>query len=375
MENTVLSKVVIPTKIFVLIILFSFFFTNISCSKDTPDDIEVFDDAESPNDPEDDQNSEDTGTSGTIMFDENFILDEDRKLISFILPDAEYNKFLEGDGDVKMVSQQVYEYFNDDFDFIFILSVEENQPNGLYFGKSYKVKNDIQGLGMSIYNGAAAYGSQGTLKSIIHMPRTEYIVTGPFLHEIAHYWGNHGFIPTTVGGHWGYSGTGGQLGGFDELINLGNNTYQGKLNGSNSFGTFANGGNSVPYSNLELYTMGLINANELEPIQVAENPQPTQEAGKFTADSITIKTGEALIAEHGDRVPSEQNSQKAFKAITIVISTSLLSQEKIDMVNRDLENFSRKGALDSYWGNTYNFWGATGEKASIEVQVSNNNIK
>ncbi len=375
MENTVLSKVVIPTKIFVLIILFSFFFTNISCSKDTPDDIEVFDDAESPNDPEDDQNSEDTGTSGTIMFDENFILDEDRKLISFILPDAEYNKFLEGDGDVKMVSQQVYEYFNDDFDFIFILSVEENQPNGLYFGKSYKVKNDIQGLGMSIYDGAAEYGSQGTLKSIIHMPRTEYIVTGPFLHEIAHYWGNHGFIPTTVGGHWGYSGTGGQLGGFDELINLGNNTYQGKLNGSNSFGTFANGGNSVPYSNLELYTMGLINANELEPIQVAENPQPTQEAGKFTADSITIKTGEALIAEHGDRVPSEQNSQKAFKAITIVISTSLLSQEKIDMVNRDLENFSRKGALDSYWGNTYNFWGATGEKASIEVQVSNNNIK
>ena len=166
MENTVLSKVVIPTKIFVLIILFSFFFTNISCSKDTPDDIEVFDDAESPNDPEDDQNSEDTGTSGTIMFDENFILDEDRKLISFILPDAEYNKFLEGDGDVKMVSQQVYEYFNDDFDFIFILSVEENQPNGLYFGKSYKVKNDIQGLGMSIYDGAAEYGSQGTLKSI-----------------------------------------------------------------------------------------------------------------------------------------------------------------------------------------------------------------
>ena len=375
MENTVLSKVVIPTKIFVLIILFSFFFTNISCSKDTPDDIEVFDDAESPNDPEDDQNSEDTGTSGTIMFDENFILDEDRKLISFILSDAEYNKFLEGDGDMKMVSQQVYEYFNDDFDFIFILSVEESQPDGLYYGKSYKVKNDIQGLGMSIYDGAAEYGSQGTLKSIIHMPRTEYIVTGPFLHEIAHYWGNHGFIPTTVGGHWGYSGTGGQLGGFDELINLGNNTYQGKLNGSNSFGTFANGGNSVPYSNLELYTMGLINANELEPIQVAENPQPTQEAGKFTADSITIKTGEALIAEHGDRVPSEQNSQKAFKAITIVISTSLLSQEKIDMVNRDLENFSRKGALDSYWGNTYNFWGATGEKASIEVQVSNNNIK
>ncbi len=375
MENTVLSKVVIPIKIFVLIILFSFFFTNISCSKDTPDDIEVFDDAESPNDPEDDQNSEDTGTSGTIMFDENFILDEDRKLISFILSDAEYNKFLEGDGDMKMVSQQVYEYFNDDFDFIFILSVEESQPDGLYYGKSYKVKNDIQGLGMSIYNGAAAYGSQGTLKSIIHMPRTEYIVTGPFLHEIAHYWGNHGFIPTTVGGHWGYSGTGGQLGGFDELINLGNNTYQGKLNGSNSFGTFANGGNSVPYSNLELYTMGLINANELEPIQVAENPQPTQEAGKFTADSITIKTGEALIAEHGDRVPSEQNSQKAFKAITVVISTSLLSQEKIDTVNRDIENFSRKGALDSYWGNAYNFWGATGEKASIEVQVSNNNIK
>jgi len=42
------------------------------------------------------------------------------------------------------------------------------------------------------------------------------------------------------------------------LVDLVNYTYQGKMEGENGFGTFANGGNSVPYGNLELYLMGLM---------------------------------------------------------------------------------------------------------------------
>ncbi|MGB5355071.1 MAG: hypothetical protein WBN11_00105, partial [Eudoraea sp.] len=189
------------------------------------------------------------------------------------------------------------------------------------------------------------------------------------------YWANHDFIPTTVGGHWGYSSAGGQLGGFDELIDLGNNTYQGKLNGKNGFGPNANGGNSLPYSKVELYSMGLIGPEEIGTLQLAQNPQSTGEFGKFTADNINTLTASDLIAQHGDRVPSVENSQKDFKAITVIISTTMLNEDKIDSINRDLENFSKKGAPEDYWGNTYNFWKATGERASIDIQIVEENLK
>lgn len=331
-----------------------FIFCILSCSKDdTTDSTEV-------------------GVDPEITFEENFILDKDNKLINYVVSEGDYNKFITGDGDFEMVSKKVYEYLNDDFDFLFILSVEEEQPSGLYFGITRKVKNDIEGIGSSIYNSTATYGSQGTLKSIIHMPKTEYIRNGPFLHEIMHYWGNYGFIPTTVGGHWGYSSVGGQLGGFDELIDLGSNTYQGNVNGREGFGTFANGGNTLPYGNLELYLMGLIKANELESVQVAENPQSAGD-GKFTADNITTMTAADLITQHGARVPSEQNSQKSFKGITIVLSTSKLSEEKITSINSDLDNFAKNGTPD--WGGFFNFWQATGERATIEIGIAQANIK
>ncbi|WP_425235778.1 hypothetical protein [Ulvibacterium sp.] len=376
MKSTSLSLTESLAKIFFPIFLFSMALLISACSTDNEDidNSEISDDTEI-NDGTDNDVDENPDTSGAIVFEENFVLEDNRRLVNFVLSNSEYNKFLEGEGDVKMVSQKVYEYFHDDLDFIFILSVEEQQPDGLYYGRSYKVKNDVQGLGMSLYEGTAEYGSLGTLKSVIHMPRTEYIVNGPFLHEIAHYWSNHNFIPTTIGGHWGYSSAGGQLGGFDELIDLGNNTYQGKLNGKDGFGPNANGGNSVPYSNIELYAMGLISSEELESIQVAENPERGSTFGQFTADAITTLTNADLIAQHGERIPSVQNSQKSFKALAVIISPTKISEDEIDTISRHLENFARQGTPDGYWGNTYNFWMATGERASLDIQVLDEDLK
>ncbi|WP_074406870.1 hypothetical protein [Aquimarina megaterium] len=339
-----------------------FVFCFLSCSKD--------DDTTDPTD-----TGVDPDPSGEqTVFAEDFILGKDSKLINYVLSEADYNKFIAGNGDFAMVSKKVYEYLNDNFDFIFILSVETEQPNGLYYGVNQKVKNDIEGVGSSIYDNTASYGSKGVLKSVIHMPRTEYIKNGPFLHEIMHYWANYNFIPTTVGGHWGYSSVGGQLGGFDELIDLGGGNYQGKIDGEDGFGTFANGGNTLAYGNLELYLMGLIKESELESVQVAENPQAVAGGGKFTADKITTFTAADLITKNGARVPSEENSQKSFKGITVVISTSKLSDERITAINKDLDNFTKKGTPD--WGNFFfNFWQATGERATIEIDISQANIK
>ncbi len=346
-------------------IFFIFLVILSSCSKEDVDDIidnEVNEEKEIPITPDDAQLADD------------FILDESNRLVNYILPKGEYDKYLEDEGDFSLISKKVYVHFKDDFDFIFVLSNEQQVPEGLYAGISYKVQNDVEGIGSGIYNGSSGYGSEGRLKSIIHLPVPGFIANGPFLHEIAHYWGNQGFIPTAVGGHWGYSNVGGQLGGFDEVIAMGNNTYQGKMEGDNGFGTFANGGNSVPYGNLELYLMGLIGVNELNDVQYAEKPE-SQGFGKFTADEIITLTPTQLIAEHGSRVPSVENSQKEFNAITVVLSHEKMSDSDLATISANLENFARNSAPDSSWNDLFNFWQATQEKASLNIQLSLLNMK
>ena len=360
---------------FVLPIAFLLF--GISCSTDATtlldEDDSISEDVEETND--DTPSDEEVDTSGAVVFDQDFTLDATRTVANYVLSQADYAQFLAGDGDITMVAEKAYEYLDDDFDYIIILSVEETQPSGLFYGRSHLIQNQVQGLGTGVYNNAASYGSAGKLKSIIYMPRTEYISNGPFLHEIAHSWGNKGIIPSTVGGHWGFASTAGQLGGFDQIEDLGNNTYRASLNGQNGFGTFANGGNSVVYGALELYTMGLIGPDELGSIQVAVNPEWTQNAGEFTADAITTYTAQDLINEHGVRVPSVSDSQKDFKALTVVISTAEISQEQIDTISANLENFSRQGAPDGSWGSLKNFWLATQGKATFDFTVAQESIQ
>ncbi|NNK77068.1 MAG: hypothetical protein HKP42_13520, partial [Maribacter sp.] len=148
----------------------------------------------------------------------------------------------------------------------------------------------------------------------------------------------------------------------------------GKMEGANGFGTFANGGNSVRYGNLELYLMGLIGEHELNEVQYAENPE-SQGFGKFTADEIITFSAAQLIAEHGSRIPSVENSQKEFNAITIVISHGKMSDSDLADISTNLENFARKSPPDGAWNGVYNFWQATQEKASLNIQLSEANLK
>ncbi|MCL6265921.1 hypothetical protein [Flagellimonas myxillae] len=332
-------------------------------------------DNENTDDPDDSDNTEEPEAPSSLILEDGFTIDESHQFTNLILSESEYNKFLEDEGDMRMVTNKVYEYFNDDFDFIIILNVEDSQPDNLYYGLSTPAQNDIEGLGRSIWDNTASFGSLGKLKTVIHMPRAEYIRNGPFLHEIQHYWTNHGIIPTAAGGHWGYSSVGGQLGGFEEIEDLGGGRYRGSVDGEVGFGAVANGGNSVPYANLELYAMGLIDADDLEPVIVAENPASTGEFGVFTADALTTYTAANIIAEHGNRIPSFGNAQTAFKALVVVLSTESVPQDKLDTLNANLENFAKEGDPDGSWGSLFNFWTATGGRASFSFEIVDSNLK
>jgi hypothetical protein len=183
-----------------------------ACSQDEVEGLlenssEIEDPIENPEseNPDEETSEEENGTDlpeGSITLADNLILDKDHRFVNYILPQREYQKFIEDQADFKAVTKAVYTHLDDVYDFVFILAVAEDQPESRgYYGINHTVQNPTQGLGGNVYDNTAAYGSKGRLKSVLFMPRTEYVKSGPFLHEIAHYWANHGFIETTVGGH------------------------------------------------------------------------------------------------------------------------------------------------------------------------------
>ena len=268
------------------------------------------------------------------------------------------------------ITKILYSHLKDEFDFIMIAANnKECCSDAEFYGRFRGAQKNTKGLGESMFDSTGFYGSAGKLQAVIHFPYLYGLPEGPSLHEIAHNWGND-LIKTEVKGHWGYSNVGGQLGGWQpgSLAKRDDGTYQarGPLDTEPSdWGSFANGLNSVPYSNLELYVMGMIGAEEVgHDIKIAEDFEWTDDYSKgiFNASSITTLTMDQIIAERGPREPNHLDSQKNFRAIYVVVSELPLTREEWRVADKLVYDFQLEGD-DGY--STYNFWEATRGKGTM----------
>jgi len=322
-------------------------------------------------------------------------------------------------GDVlKEISKKVYAKFKDDFDFIFFVlnyeEAEENDPvlSALGFmGRNYGVSNSVNGLGRGKYDWTSSYGSAGKLKSLMYFPIHDAIEAGPTLHELAHNWGAYicpTFIPGEDGdesysGHWGVSNAGGQLGGFKYVREVsppdsnGAIEYQGSIYDTTKdgaytrgFGINANGGNGIPYSDIELYLMGMIGADQLPKDFSLDIYTGLSFDSKFNVDPITNKTSfkgyfkatgktsytiDDLINLNGARVPDAKTSQKDFKVLTVILSNSgdTAASTRYAKVVKDLKWFAGLIPYDGYYI-VNNFKQATRNLGSLEVGGITNSL-
>jgi hypothetical protein len=208
----------------------------------------------------------------------------------------------------------------------------------------------------------------------------EYLKYGPALHELAHQWANFALPTHSVdgpgvsitsypyGSHWGFTGgsTPGQLGGFEQstLIENGNNSYT-----VAEFGPFANGGNGIPFNELELYLMGML------PISSVTNFDMFTDITSLAIDTLTYDftftanrttyTPESIEILLGERVPSVASSQKDFSLLVVVITDSPLTDDEWNKVDATAEWFSNKGDDGT---SLYNFWEATNGVGSITIE-------
>ena len=287
------------------------------------------------------------------------------------------------------ICKTFYKNYQDVFDVLFVISnvPREKFVDGEvgYYGVMAVVRNDEHGTGVEIFDHGGWFYSPSTLRGVMHLPAKDLLGGGPSLHEFMHLWVlDREVIPTVIEGHWGFSSVNGQLGGFDinKLVELDDDKYSAGL-----FGINANGGNSLPYAPLELYLAGWIPSDQVTDIWVAEdgeflfetdpdNPdvkkQQTGPEGSpiFKATQISTWSIEQIIGVLGERVPSFEDSQKTFRVAAVLVGSEEfpVTDNDIEFVRFQVELFSQKSSLRESLGlNTYNFWDATGGRASIEA--------
>ena len=252
-------------------------------------------------------------------------------------------------------------YYEDVFDYLIVVTDSRASQQYDYGGQYIDLRNTVVGTGKRMFR-TRVYGEK--LKGWIHLPYFDpYSFPRTLAHEIMHTWAN--FIIPAGRPHWGFSSANGMLGGFDpaQLVRLGNGRY--------TAGRFSPVGNNVAYSPIELYLAGLIPPEEVPEIWVAKDGAWTDEddaSGNriFTASDNETWSIQRIVEEHGARTPSWGDSQKSFRAATILIVDDLSSASGTAReLSAALRSFSHPGADSD--DRSYNFWEATGGRATFKT--------
>jgi hypothetical protein len=345
-------------------------------------------------------------------------------LVEYTASAEQYARLLSSDygfsADMVEITNTIYEKFEDDFDFIFYVLNEPESEEIIdrlgFYGVNMRVSNAVKGVGLSIGSSAENWGSAGKLKSVMYLPYNTAMSGGPTLHELAHNWA--AFVVPTYGpnpdsptfdeirydGHWGISNAGGQLGGFTEarVIEENSGSEQGKtlyqarylpkeprpgtIYPYGNFGLNANGGNSLPYSDIELYLMGMKSAEELSAANFTldvysgnsievEGDYPFGE-GYFWSTTKTTYSINDIINYAGPRVPDANASQKEFKVLTVVLTQEGQGEDYYAEIIKDMSWLAGGMEDNTYPGRgIYNFQQATYGVGSLVVDGVKNSLK
>lgn len=265
---------------------------------------------------------------------------------------------------LKTLTRQLYAQFRDEADFLLLVANRRIiPPETRVLGYQYRVSNAVKGIGVPVFNAGAEFGGTRNLQGILYFPRWYAFWRAPFLHEFAHQWANDA-LTTTEPGHFGFCSAGSQLGGFTTLRRLEGGTYQGFNAAGRPFSTAANGENSVPYSDFELYLMGFKSAAQVRPFQCAQNPRwVSLTRGTFSAGRLnTVRLGD-IVKQNGPRLPDVKSSPRTFRILAVLVSETQPTPAEVRLAEHNLRGITVTDNQDS----SYTFWEATGGLGRLEL--------
>ena len=235
--------------------------------------------------------------------------------------------------DLVSAVRRFYRTYPDLFEQVVVYTTRPMNPLGGSFAFEINVRNDVQGIGLGVFDNSADWGSAGALESVVFMDSLEsYREVDGFeilAHEVSHRWLARARFRDASGAsstrllsgdllHWSFFlDSDASLIGGNEIAETGD-------------GQFETVDFSRRYSALDQYAMGLRGPEEVPPFFVVEGAdrfRPSRdyksssspEAGvRFRGRRTTVRI-EDVVADLGERVPHARASPRLLRQAYLLI--------------------------------------------------------
>ena len=288
-----------------------------------------------------------------------------------------YDDLYLGDEVPPAVLQTFYQFFGDEYDFINVLEQVQSEKDPFYFA----TRNDVEGLGLQIFERANTYGSDAELDGIMHFPNdadfdpAETVV----LHELSHRWMNFSNLQNvrTLRPHWPLSTLALGINGFANPVTGEREIFRWEITPQpNQTYTVRALPEPRAYNDFELYLLGLLPPDSVRPHYVFLNQNQRAElrpGGTLVGPTDTITVGE-WVARDGVRSPAYSQAQRTFRMATIVLSRNgLLSRDELSFYNAVAMRAESETELPAIRATTrittWPFFLATGGRARLISQL------
>lgn len=181
-------------------------------------------------------------------------------------------------------------------------------------GIHHDIVSNVQGIGKSLFNDSANWGTTGKLKNVSVFANTSAGFGLMVQHEISHTWEAYiahpvhslaNLTPSNYG-HW----------------NTGNSiSEKWRDNGNGTFTLVCDGSEYTSSTNMLQYLMGVIAPAQTQPVRVLTGDTsfgPGYECNKTITRSFATVPIEEIIAANGQRVPAAAQAQKDFRLLYVV---------------------------------------------------------
>ena len=241
------------------------------------------------------------------------------------------------DFDYARITNHFYQFFPDDYDFLAIIYSVSHFQNRHY----RRVKNDVLGIGLELFDNSGRYGSTGRLNGLLVFPIPSLFdgVGIGFQHEIGHRWINFLRFPPLESGipHWPLSSLASGIMGWSDPVTRQGFQFPCQLVSESSGIRLVRRQGSEVFTDFDLYLMGLLSPEEVEDqiVFVAQglegfNSILNQCDGRIFEGETTKVTIDDVIAGAGQRVPDSNASPHHFRIATIIVSRDgLLDQDAL----------------------------------------------
>lgn len=284
---------------------------------------------------------------------------------TILAPEGAYVKI-----DPASLGQRFLELHDDEYDYInvFAASNMTNLTLGAgAFAYELNVRNEVEGLGLSIYDFSADFGSNGVLKSFLNMNRLSLYPANPdqtFLGtnstmDVMGQEAGHRFAAFIAFDDAG-TVSNGLLGRSNAHWSFFHNSLASDMEGNqirdNQNGTFTTVAATSGFDYLDEYLFGLRDSSQVDTLWYVANPSSFSPAGTYTRGSapqigVTFAgtrravSVQQIVAANGLRVPTPATSQKTFKMAWVLLTKNGEAPTAADLAK--IETF--RSAWSSYF--------------------------